>query len=152
MHYKDLDDVRRIADVRTDVTRRPRLSQNERLLRWAKALEERTGHTLRPLRGTEYVPPSDLALLRADDSPLSVAFDDPVLRADGLKGDAVGDAMGYFELTASEIHYLVCYCHFGETVVPTVVASRLRNLVARKSGLYGRQPLAIGTFGSPFMT
>lgn len=152
MHYKDLDEVRRIADVRTDVARRPRLSRNERLLRWAEALEEHTGRTLRPLRGTEYVPPLDFAGLRTDNSPLSVAFDDPVLRADGLKADTVGDAMGYFELNASEIHYLVCSCHFGDTVMPAVVASRIRSLVARSGASRQRQPLATTGFGSPLMT
>ena len=35
--------------------------------------------------------------MRADDSLLSVAFDDPVLRADGLASDTVDDVLTYFK-------------------------------------------------------
>jgi hypothetical protein len=55
-----------------------------------------------------------------------VAFEDPVLRAAGLRGDRVGDAGAFFDLSHRELHRLVCYCHHGRTVSPGTVATRLR--------------------------
>jgi hypothetical protein len=72
--------------------------------------------------------------MRVDNSPLTVAFQDPVLRAEGLRGDRVGDALDFFELSEGGLHQLVCYCHFGQTVSAGAVAARLQ-VMARRAEL-----------------
>ena len=80
MEHKTLEQIRQVADVRTH---KP-LSRRERLERWAEALERLNGARVRSLVRTEYVPREERDLMRIDNSPLSVAFEDPVLRAEGL--------------------------------------------------------------------
>jgi hypothetical protein len=41
--------------------------------------------------------------LRATDSPISVAFADPILRAAGLKDDTYGEAERFFEITDGDV-------------------------------------------------
>jgi hypothetical protein len=60
-----------------------------------------------------------------------VAFEDPILRVEGLRGDRVGDAVEFFDLSHDEVHRLVCYCHHGLTVSPGTVAARVR-MMARQ--------------------
>jgi hypothetical protein len=90
MEHKTLDQIRDVADILPDWLRTRPLSRRERLERWAEALEREDRGRLKTLFEIEYVPPAKLAALRADDSPLSVAFSDPRLRAEGLAGDTVG--------------------------------------------------------------
>ncbi|HEX2479197.1 MAG TPA: hypothetical protein VHK45_07945, partial [Geminicoccaceae bacterium] len=68
---------------------------------------------------------------RADDSALSVAFADPVLREQGLESDRVGDAVRFFELSHWEIHQLVCSCHYGRTMAAGTAALRVRAIAKR---------------------
>jgi hypothetical protein len=68
---------------------------------------------------------------RADDSPLTVAFQDPALRAEGLRGDRVGDALDFFELSEGDVHHLVCFCHYGQPVSAGAVAARVRVMARR---------------------
>jgi hypothetical protein len=60
-----------------------------------------------------------------------VAFQDPVLRAAGLRGDRVGDAVDFFELSERTVHHLICYCHHGHTVSAGAVAALLRPMARR---------------------
>jgi hypothetical protein len=82
----------------------------------------------------EYALPTDRAGLRADDSPLSVAFADPRLRADGLAGDTVGDVIAFFGVSELELHNILCFCHYGETMSAETAAARVRTMAARESG------------------
>ena len=75
-----------------------RLTRRERLERWAEALERDPGRRLSTLHEIEHKPRDERRALRVENSPLSVAFADPVLRADGLASDKFGDATDYFEL------------------------------------------------------
>lgn len=102
------------------------LSKNERLERWAQALEAHGGERLRTLRETEYQPLQDRLALREEGSPLTVAFADPILRSAGLKGDTFGDAVRFFELSHDQLHGILCYCHFGETMSSGEAARRVR--------------------------
>jgi hypothetical protein len=106
-----------------------KLSKKELLERWALALEKRQGTRLRTLRETEYKPVKEQAALREEDSPLTVAFEDPVLRSAGLRNDTLGEVARFFELSPAQLHEVVCYCHFGETVAAEVVAARVRRLL-----------------------
>jgi len=72
------------------------LSKSERLEHWAEALEPRGRSASQDTVEIEHAPPVKRAALRADDSLLTVAFNDPGLRAEGLAGDTVGDAVAFF--------------------------------------------------------
>jgi hypothetical protein len=110
-----------------------KLSKKELLERWALILEKRKGARLRTLRETEYEPVKDRSALRQENSPLTVAFDDPVLRSAGLTSDKFGDVARFFGLSHWQLHEVVCSCHFGETVTAEVVAARVRRLSGRAS-------------------
>jgi hypothetical protein len=113
------------------VIRPQKLSKKELLERWALALENRKGTRLRTLRETEYKPVKERSALQQENSPLTVAFEDPVLRSAGLTSDRFGEVARFFGLSHGQLHEVVCYCHFGETVAAEVVAARLRRLSGR---------------------
>jgi hypothetical protein len=116
-----------------EVIRPQKLSKKELLERWALALEKRKGARLRTLRETEYKPVKDQLALREENSPLTVAFEDPVLRSAGLKNDTLGEVARFFRLSHWQLHEVVCSCHFGESVAAEVVAARVRRLSGRIS-------------------
>ena len=103
------------------------LSQRERLERWAAALERLGGQRLRPLERIEFVSVRQRKELRADNSPLTVAFEDPELRSDGLQSDRFGDAISYFGLSNQQAHLILCDCHYGAGMRASEVARRIRN-------------------------
>ena len=105
-----------------------KLSRSERLERWAVALERLGEARLRTLRETEHHHYDDRLKLREDGSPLTVAFEEPVLRSAGLKDDTFGEAARFFNLSDWELHNVLCYCHFGDTVSAREVASRVRTM------------------------
>jgi hypothetical protein len=113
------------------VIRPQQLSKKELLERWALALEKLKGARLRTLRETEYKPVKERSALRQENSPLTVAFEDPVLRSAGLTSDRFGVVARFFGLWHWQLHEVVCNCHFGETVAAEVVAARVRRLSAR---------------------
>lgn len=122
MEHKHLDQLRSVADVQP----RP-LSREERLQRWIDLLESDPNRSLSSLGEIEYKPPAERALIREDNSPLTVAYEDPILRADGLAGDRLGDAMRYFALSDGQAHYALCSCLSGRTMDASTCAQRLRN-------------------------
>ena len=130
MEYKSLDQIRGAADVRPDVAgAAPALmTKRQRLERWAELLDGQQGRWLRSIDGTEFGTRAERESKRADGSPLTVAFHDPALRAQGLRGDRVGDAIDFFGLSHREIHHLVCYCHYGRSISAAVVADNVRTL------------------------
>jgi hypothetical protein len=144
MEHKSLEEIRQVAEVRAH---KP-LSRRERLERWAEALERLNGARVRSLVRTEYVPREERDLMRVDNSPISIAFEDPVLRADGLKSDKLGDATTYFGLSESEMHYIVCYCHYGETMSSEEVARRVRATARQSDSAVRTGPHAFVTLGS----
>jgi hypothetical protein len=109
------------------------LSKKELLERWALALERRKGFRLCTLRETEYKSLNEQIALREENSPLTVAFEDPVLRSAGLANDQFGEIARFFGLSHGQLHDVVCNCHFGETVAAEVVAARVRRLSGRTS-------------------
>ena len=102
------------------------MSKRQRLERWAEVLKLAPQRYLRSLFETEHMWPRRRYALREDNSPLTVAFQDPVLRDEGLKSDRYGDALKFFELSNGELHHIVCYCHHGSTMSPEAVAHRVR--------------------------
>jgi hypothetical protein len=122
MKYQSLEQIALEADVHPGMG----MSRRERLERWIELLERQPNRRLSTIEGTEFGSRREREAKRSDHSPLTVAFEDPVLRAAGLRGDRVGDAVEFFDLSHREVHRLVCYCHYGRTVSPGTVAAGLR--------------------------
>lgn len=118
-------------------------SRRERLERWAHLLEVHSGKVF-PFLGMEHLRRHDFMALRGDETPLSVAFADRTLRADGLGGDSVGDVMDYFGLSRGQVHRLFCDCHYAGTMTPPAVASQLRWIAG--GGLIGAIAERLGSF------
>jgi hypothetical protein len=130
MEYRTIREIKGVATVTRLQTR---MSRRERLLSWAATLESHAGQPIKPLMRIEFLPRQERMLARRDDSPLTVAYRDPVLREEGLAGDTLGEAMRFFELSDHEAHYLVCDCHYhgGMTMTPEGVAKRTRAIADR---------------------
>lgn len=133
MEYKPLEELRSVADVVGAETRS--LSRRERLERWADLLDQEPTRRLKTLEELELVPRSERAELRSDNSPLTVAFSDPLLRADGLKSDKLGDAISYFELTQGQAHRLLCSCMNGWSMEAGSTARKIRRIANPDSRL-----------------
>jgi len=132
MQHKSRDHIRDVIEMLPSYLRAGPLSKHERLETWAEALGREGGRRLRTLYEIEYAPTDMRARLRADDSPLSVAFGNPRLRAEGLAGDTIGDATAFFGMSESELHYIVCFCHSGATISAETAAARVRFALARE--------------------
>jgi hypothetical protein len=125
MEHKPLDQLRSVADVRTDKPARS-LSRQERIDRWIELLEREPTRRLNALDEIEYKPAAERALVRADNSPISVALADPVLRTEGLEGDRLGDALKFFEISEHQAHHALCSCLGGRTMDSAAFAQRIR--------------------------
>jgi hypothetical protein len=134
MEHKTRDEIRDGADIQPSWLGSRPLTKCERLERWAEALEREGGRRLKTLFEIEYVSRAERAALRADDSPLSVACGDPRLRAEGLAGDRVGDAVAFFGISEMELHNILCSCYHGETMSAASVAVRVRAAAVRAEG------------------
>jgi hypothetical protein len=129
MEYRRLHEVSSVASITPAPL--PRMCRRERLERWAEVLMQEPRRPLRPLVRMEFLPQWKLADLRADDTPLSVAFQDPVLREEGLAGDTVGEAKAFFDLSGGEVHYLLCDCHYQGVMSAGRVAARIKSIANR---------------------
>jgi hypothetical protein len=106
------------------------MTRRERIERWATLLD-RHGGALTALYRIEYLSPEERRLYRgSDNTPLAVAYRDPVLRRDGLAGDTLGDAMDYFGINDWEAHRLLCDCHYFGAMTGKGLAARLRRQAA----------------------
>ncbi|MCA1491352.1 hypothetical protein [Sinorhizobium alkalisoli] len=138
MKHHAIDELQIVAEVNQDFPRRA-LSRSERLERWAELLEQNPQRRLSTLHETEYQPARVRATMRGDGTPISVAFEDPVLRAAGLDNDSYGEAKRFFELSDEQLHKVICYCHFGATVSASTAARHIRTmLVEKQPGLFAR--------------
>src|SRR5215207_9565299 len=98
MEHKPLIELEAIAEVKI-AEGAPAMGRDERLERWISVLEGNSVRQLRSLFEFEYLPPDKRRACRADNSPLTVAFEDPVLRREGLKSDSLGDVFNFTETT-----------------------------------------------------
>jgi hypothetical protein len=127
MRYRSVAQLAGEADVLLEP---PSLSRQARLERWAEALARQPGR-LRAIPEVEHGGRGERAARRADGSPLTVAYEDPLLRAAGLRGDTIGDAAAFFGLSHAQLHHLVCGCHHGLTLDPQATAAEVRALTQR---------------------
>ena len=123
MKYQSPEQLREAAVV-TSVP--VAMSRRERIDRWADLLEEHSG-PMEALYRIEYLPDADRrAYQGGDETPLAIAYRDPVLRADGLAGPTLGEAMDYFEMSDNDAHRLLCDCHYMGSLTGANLAIRLR--------------------------
>ena len=125
MKHQTLEQLQVVAEVDQGYSRQT-MSRSQRLERWAQLLERDPDRRLSTLHQTEYQPANARAIMRGDDTPISIAFHDPVLSGAGLKNDSYGEAKRFFELTDGQLHEVICYCHFGATVSAATAASHIR--------------------------
>jgi hypothetical protein len=126
MEYKPVEQLRTLADLR--VAEPACLTRRERLERWAEVLEREPDARLRSLGEIEFHPREERPLMRADDSPLTVAYADPVLRAAGLRSDTLGDAMLFFDLSERQAHRLLCSCMNGWSISASRAGAQVRHI------------------------
>jgi hypothetical protein len=106
------------------------MSRQERLERWASGLE-RHGGPLNALMRIEHLRPADFRAYQGPNTPLTVAFEDPVLRSEGLASDRLGDVLDFFEITKRDAHRLLCDCHYRGAMTGTALAARIRHQIRR---------------------
>lgn len=136
MKHETLERLHTIAEVHSD-PRHPAMSRDQRLERWVELLEQQPERTLTALAGTEYQPVAARDAMRSAGSPLTVAFEDPLLRAEGLKDDTYGEAKRFFEITDRQLHAIVCYCHIGAMTPAYRSARRVRATIGER-GFFAR--------------
>lgn len=133
MKYQTQEQLRKFAEIHPVKSDRA-MTIDERLQRWADLLERTPSRRLATLPGTEFEPPESRARLRADGSPITVAFEDPTLRSAGLQDDSYGEAKRFFGLNDWQLHNVVCYCHSGGSMHSSVAALRVRSAMAARAG------------------
>lgn len=143
MKYRTFEDMMRVADLAQ--VGHARMSRRERLERWAELLMQEPDRRLRPLYRLEFMPLRERVGMRDDDTPLAVAYHDPLLRREGLAGDRVGDAMQFFDLSSRDVHFLVCDCYYQGSMTASMVAAQVR-LIARRATMRELWQRACGWF------
>lgn len=139
MQHKTLEELQRVAAVHPDRAR-PAMTRSERLERWAELLEREPERRLSTLPGTEFQRSDARDTMRSLRSPITVAFEDPVLRVKGLTNDSYGEAKRFFEVTDGQLHDIVCYCHYGTTVSAKTAAHGVRAAISQSGqpGVFAR--------------
>jgi hypothetical protein len=128
MEHKTLEQLKGVAELHPDEPRSHPMSKLARLDRWIALLEREPDRLLNTLHGTEYQAREARDRMRCDNSAISIAYDDPLLRAEGLHGNSYADAKRFFELSHRELHGIVCYCHHGTSISAGSTACYLREI------------------------
>jgi hypothetical protein len=123
MEHRPLSEIGHVADLKPSQV--PVLSKRDRL---AELLEREPERVLRTLGEIEWKPKAVRLVMRADDSALTVAFNDPVLRTAGLVSDRYGNAVNFFQISEYDAHIVLCSCHGGEFMSAEEVARRVRGI------------------------
>ena len=128
MKHQTLNQLLSIAEVHPEPTH-VSMTRNQRLERWAELLERNPDRALAALEGTERQSREARHVCRASDSPITVAFEDPLLRAEGMQNDTYGEAKSFFELSDWRLHEIVCDCRTGSTMQASRAARQVRKAV-----------------------
>ncbi|RWM06988.1 hypothetical protein [Mesorhizobium sp.] len=126
MRHQTLEQLHSVADVNPLA---PLTSRAQKIERWAELLDRNPLRCLSALTGTEYLYPGMREEARAAGSPITVAFEDPLLRASGLQSDTYGEAKRFFQVSDWELHEVVCSCHAGATMQAGWAAGRVRRII-----------------------
>jgi len=125
MKHQTLDQLHTVASIEPSAPH-SEMTREERIARWIELLERTPERCLGALTGTEHLRPEAQAMARGEGSAIAVAFEDPLLRASGLKDDTYGEAKRFFELSDWQLHNIVCDCHVGSTMKARWAAGRIR--------------------------
>ncbi len=126
MKYQSIDELRSATDIKSTLPQP--MTRAERIEHWATLLEANPNRQIHTLSEIETKHGRRRDVLRADNSALTVAFEDPVLRSEGLKSDALADAITFFGLSECDAHYVLCSCLNGQTMTAAAAASKVRGL------------------------
>jgi hypothetical protein len=137
MKQQTLDQLRSIADVRDEPVHEV-MSRTQRLERWAELLEKNPHRALTALGGTEYMPLDMRHLMRSDGSPITIAYDDPLLRAEGMQNDTYGEAKRFFQLKDRHLHEIVCDCRAGSVMQASRAARHVRAAIGGGNRFFAR--------------
>ena len=129
MKHRSIEEIGQVAEIIPAAM--PQLSRCERLERWAAILMQQPLRPLSPFSRLEYLRGDVGAAMRQDNSPLALAYADPVLRAAGLAGDRIGDGTAFFGLSTNDAHVLLCDCHYQGTMSGARVAAQVSALARR---------------------
>ena len=102
MEHRPLVDLQTLAHLSPAEPRRP-MTRAERIERWMEALQREPRRRLRALPEIEHKPSEERRAIRVENSPISVAFEDMALRAEGLTGD-MGDVGHARDLGRQVVH------------------------------------------------
>jgi hypothetical protein len=127
MEHRPLSELSTVADVKIP-KQTPALSKRERLDRWIELLDRNPDRVLRTLDEIEWKPKAERLAMRADNTALTIAYSDPVLRAEGLASDRFGDAVRFFDISEHDAHIVLCSCHGGESMRAEEAARRVRGI------------------------
>ncbi|MBA3449375.1 MAG: hypothetical protein H0T56_17565 [Pseudaminobacter sp.] len=142
MKHQTIDQLQAIAEIHTEPLR-PAMTRAQRLERWAELLEANPLRCLGTLSGTEHQSRAVRQNMRSPGSPIAIAFEDPLLRAEGLENDTYGEAKRFFEVTDWQLHDIVCHCHVGETMSAARAARYVRAVVGGRFSFFTRWRAAI---------
>ena len=129
MKHVTVSELESIASIVPREEVQPQMTRAERLQRWAELLDQHPDRRLATLSGTEYAARAARAKMRADESPISVAFEDARLRAEGLSDDSYGEAKRFFELSDWQLHSIVCHCYNGAKMPAAVASGYVRRAI-----------------------
>lgn len=133
MKHQSISELERASEVRS--TPPQPMARGERIKRWAMLLEANPDRQIHTLSEIETKHRRQYDVVRADNSALTVAFDDPVLRSEGLKSDTFADAITFFGLSECDAHYVLCSCLNGQTMTAGAAASKVHGLAGRRVSL-----------------
>jgi len=141
MEHKSVEVLRGLAEVRFEPP--APLSRKERLEVWAGALERRGAQPVRLFHQLEFMARAEWGPLRVEGSPLTIAFQDPLLRANGLHSDRLGDALAFFDLSDGDAHRLLCSCLNGAAMTASRAARLVRHVASPLPHLAMRTGLGV---------
>jgi hypothetical protein len=148
MEQKSARELRVIADVSAHPP--PPLDRRARLERWASLLERDPDRSIRLVHELEFATRSAQRQMRANDSALALAYADPLLRAEGLASDRVGDGQSFFGLSDSQTHRLFCSCMHGEAMRAGDAARLVRTIARPAPEIMARAALTTAICALPF--
>jgi hypothetical protein len=132
MRHASLDVLKQTATV-IPAEEAPRtMTRKEKMERWADIVEA-YGDSLRPFYQVEYLSRQERRGLKGDNTPLALAYADPVLRAQGLTSDNYDVGRTFFQMSEPEAHRLLCDCHYPGGMHSSQVAARIRTLANKES-------------------
>ncbi|MDX8451172.1 hypothetical protein RFM98_00200 [Mesorhizobium sp. VK9D] len=135
MKHQTLKELHAVAEVDAAY---PVMTRSQRLDHWASLLEQDPERSLGALPGTEYMSLDERDKAQCLESPLSVAFADPILRSQGLRSATYGEARRFFELADWQLHAIVCHCHVGASMKAGWAAARVRAATKDDGKLFGK--------------